>query len=206
MNHTKPDRIILATRNLHKLKEIREIMFDLPVELLSLRDFPGLPDVEETGETFIENALIKAETIYRLTGLLSIADDSGLEVYALKGAPGIHSARFAGPRRDPRANNEELLRRLKDVADEQRGAQFRCVAAIVGRSFKEVLEGIVRGRIANEPRGDQGFGYDPLFIPEGYDQTFAELGEEIKNKISHRALAFEKVKEVIKRNIFQLQS
>lgn len=190
-------RLILATRNVHKLNEIKEILGDLPVRLESLLDYPQIPEIDETGETFTENALLKAETVHSHTGDWAIADDSGLEVDALNGAPGVYSARFAGDSRNYAENNRKLLALLKNTPEHQRGAQFRCVAAILGPGFKKTVVGVVRGRIATGLRGDKGFGYDPLFIPEGYERTFAELREETKNRISHRALAFRQVRAVL---------
>jgi XTP/dITP diphosphohydrolase len=195
-------KIILATRNQHKFAEIREILKELPIELVSLDNYPQIPDIEETGSTFVENAVLKAHTIFELTQEWSIADDSGLEVFALNGSPGIYSARFAGDQHDYHENNQKLLKVLHKVPAQQRKAQFRCVAAIIGPGYKEIMEGIVHGKIISELRGNNGFGYDPLFIPEGYDKTFAELSEETKNQISHRALAFEKVKKVLTSIIF----
>ncbi len=189
--------VVIATSNPHKLTEIERILQGLPIRLLSLADFPQIPPIKETGSSFRENALLKARTVFRHTGLLTLADDSGLEVDALDGAPGIYSARFAGKERDYAANNRKLLAELENVPAEKRGAQFRCVVAIVGENVEEVVEGIVRGRIISRPRGSAGFGYDPLFVPEGFEQTYAELGSEIKNEISHRALAFRKAKRIV---------
>lgn len=199
-----PDKIkiILATRNSHKLDEIKEILRELPVELSDLSAYPHIPEIKETGSTFVENALLKAKTVFEFTQTWSIADDSGLEVFALNGSPGIFSARFAGEEHNYRENNCKLLELLRNIPPQKRKAQFRCVAAIIGPDFREIMEGIVQGKIITEMRGNKGFGYDPLFIPEGYDKTFAELGEKVKNQISHRALAFEKVKEVLKNIIF----
>ncbi len=197
MNDRSKLRVVFATRNAHKVEEVQDILSDLPLELLTLRDFPEIGEIEESGQSFEENALIKARTVFQATGLLTLADDSGLEVDALDGAPGIYSARFAGPGHDYAANNTKLLELLKDVPPEQRGAQFRCVVAIVGPGIERTVEGIIRGKIADKPRGHKGFGYDPLFIPEGYRQTFAQLGESIKNKISHRARAFQKAAVIL---------
>ncbi len=195
----KRHRILFATRNAHKVEEVSDILKDLPVELQSLLDFPEIGDIEESGQTFEENALIKARTVYQATGLLTIADDSGLEVDALQGAPGIYSARYAGNSHNYQANNEKLLEALKHVPPDKRSAQFRCVVAIVGPGIEEVVEGVIRGHIAEKPKGHKGFGYDPLFIPEGYRQTFAQLGESIKNKISHRARAFQKAALILEK-------
>ncbi|RMG35728.1 MAG: XTP/dITP diphosphatase [Methanobacteriota archaeon] len=189
--------VVLATRNIHKIEEIKDILKDVPVEIRSLQDFPEVPEIEETGHTFEENALIKAETVFNLTGHWAVGDDSGLEVDALKGAPGIYSARYAGPTKSYEANNIKLLEELSGLPASQRKAQFHCAAAIVGPDTRKVVHGILRGMITFEPRGSAGFGYDPLFIPEGYEQTLAELGEEIKNKISHRARAFQQVGEFL---------
>lgn len=193
--------IILATQNKHKVVEIAEIMKDVPIRLLTLADFPNIPDIEETGDTFAENALLKARAVFQKTNLITLSDDSGLEVDALNGAPGIYSARFAGETKSAAANNAKLLRELQNVPDAQRTAQFRCVVAIVTPDFEKTVEGIVRGKIIRAPRGEGGFGYDPLFVPDGYSQTFAELGAEVKNRISHRAKAFTAAKEMLKQLI-----
>ena len=196
-NTLLPLKIVVATANAHKLKEIREILRDLPVEILSLADFPEIPPIEETGSTFHENALIKARTVYQMTGLLTLADDSGLEVDALNGAPGVYSARYSGREHDYAANNRKLMEEIRRIPPEERGAQFRCVVAIVGTKGEHIVEGVVRGHIIPELRGSGGFGYDPLFVPEGYQQTYAELGETVKNQISHRARAFRKAREFL---------
>ncbi len=193
--------IILATKNRHKVVEIAEIMKDMPVRLRSLADFPDIPDIEETGDTFAENALLKARAVFQKTNLITLSDDSGLEVDALNGAPGIYSARFAGETKSAAANNAKLLRELQNMPEAKRSAQFRCVVAIVTPDFEKTVEGIVRGKIIRAPRGEAGFGYDPLFIPDGYSQTFAELGAEVKNRISHRAKAFTAAKEMLKQLI-----
>ncbi len=190
-------RIVIATANVHKLNEIIHIMQNPSWHFFSLRDFPEIPPIAETGSTFHENALLKARTVFRHTSLLTLADDSGLEVEALNGAPGVYSARFAGTESDYAANNRKLLDSLRNIPPQKRGAQFRCVAAVVGPNVERTVEGVVRGHIIEELRGSGGFGYDPLFIPEGYHQTYAELGEEIKNRISHRAIAFTKARKII---------
>jgi XTP/dITP diphosphohydrolase len=164
-----------------------------------MNDFPGITEVEETGETFAENALLKARTVFRETGIMTLSDDSGLEVDALRDAPGIYSARYAGEAKDSAANNRKLLQELQDVPEHEREAQFRCVVAIVGPNFEKVVEGIVRGTIMYEPRGTSGFGYDPLFTPEGFYQTFSEMGDTLKNQISHRSQAFRKAREVLEK-------
>ncbi len=191
-------KIVIATANQHKLGEIKAILADLPVEILSLADFPQIPPIEETGSSFEENALLKARTVFRETKIITLADDSGLEVDALKGRPGIYSARYAGEGHDYAANNRKLLQEMAGLPPENRGAQFRCVVAIVAPQGETVVEGIVRGRIIEELRGSGGFGYDPLFVPEGYELTYAQLGEEVKNRISHRARAFQKAKQLLR--------
>lgn len=190
--------MVIATSNLHKLAEIKYILDGVQKDIFSLKDFPEIGSIRETGTSFEENALLKARAVYQHTALLTLADDSGLEVDALNGAPGIYSARFAGKERDYPANNRKLLEDLKNIPDRERGSQFRCVVAILGNRIEKVVEGIVRGRIIHQLRGSGGFGYDPLFIPEGFDQTYAELGEAVKNRISHRAIAFGKAKEFLK--------
>jgi XTP/dITP diphosphohydrolase len=189
--------LVIATSNTHKLEEINYILDGVTEEILSLKNFPEIGLIRETGSSFEENALLKARTVYRYTGLFTLADDSGLEVDALNGAPGIFSARFAGREHDYGANNRKLLQELKNVPAEKRGAQFRCVVAIVGKNIEQVVQGIVPGHIIREVRGSGGFGYDPLFIPEGFDCTYAELTEAVKNRISHRAIAFTKAKEIL---------
>ena len=197
MKEKRVSVLVIATSNAHKLEEINYILNGVFKEILSLKNFPELGPIRETGTSFRENALLKARTVYRHTGLLTLADDSGLEVDALKGAPGIYSARFAGREHDYAANNRKLLQELKNIPDEKRGAQFRCVVAIVGENIDRVAEGIVPGHIIHEMRGSGGFGYDPLFIPNGFDRTYAELGESVKNRISHRAIAFTRAKEIL---------
>ena len=181
-------KILIASRNAHKIQEIREI-FDLPgVEWVSTAAFPDLHDVVEDGDTFEANALKKATELARATGLWALADDSGLEVTALGNAPGVYSARYAGEPCNHANNNAKLLRELEGKAD--RSARFRCVAALsdpTGRA--ETVSGSCPGHIIGKLCGAQGFGYDPLFVPDGYEQTFAEMGNEQKNKLSHRGRA-----------------
>ena len=182
-------RLLVATRNKHKLEEILQI-FALPgLELLAADEVPGLPeDVVEDAETFEGNALKKARELCRASGLWTLADDSGLEVVALNNAPGVYSARYAGEPCSYPANNAKLLRELDGVAD--RRARFRCVIALCAPDGREwTVEGSCPGRIIQELRGSNGFGYDPLFVPEGFDKTFAELDGATKNRISHRGLA-----------------
>ena len=196
-------RILIASRNAHKIEEIRQI-FDLPgVEWASTAEYPELADVVEDGETFEANAIKKATELARATGLWALADDSGLEVSALGNAPGVYSARYAGEPCNHANNNAKLLRELAGHAD--RSARFRCVAALSDPSGRaETVSGSCPGRIVEGLRGAQGFGYDPLFVPEGHERTFAEMGNEEKNLLSHRgralALAKEKWGALIARN------
>ncbi len=182
--------LLLGTKNTHKIREITEILSDLSnIRLLTFREC-SFSEIAEDGQTFAENARKKAHQICAQTGLPVLAEDSGLEVDALGGAPGVHSARFAGPHNDSRANITKLLELLKDTED--RRARFRCVAVLVFPDGEEFLsEGVLEGQIAQAPRGSEGFGYDPVFIPQGYTQTLAELGPQIKNRISHRRRALE---------------
>lgn len=195
MNAAEKTTLILASRNRKKLREIAELLTGLDVRLVSAADFPDAPEVEETGRTFAENAALKAGTVAAATGHWTIADDSGLAVDVLDGAPGVYSARYAGPQSDDRQNNEKLLAQLRDVPDERRGAQFVCCLALAdpAGTIRVQVEGRCRGRLLHEPRGQSGFGYDPLFwIPE-YRRTFAELTLTAKSVLSHRARAFEKL-------------
>ena len=181
-------QLLISSRNAHKIAEIRAILGRPGLEILSAADVPDLPDVEEDGDTFADNARKKARELAVATGLWTIADDSGLEVDALGGAPGVHSARYAGRHGDDAANNRLLLERMAGRSD--RGAQFHSAVALAAPDGREWLaEGICRGTLLTEGRGTGGFGYDPLFVPEGFDRTFAELGSEVKNRISHRARA-----------------
>lgn len=186
-------RLLIATRNMHKTKEITSILGD-SFQVADLSGVPGAPEVEETGSTFVENSTLKAVAISNVSEALILADDSGLEVDALQGAPGVYSARYAGPEADDRANNDKLLAALHGVPMEKRTARFRCVM-VVARAGVVLgdFEGSVEGRILEQAAGTGGFGYDPLFVPEGYTESFAELGPGIKNGLSHRARAMEKL-------------
>jgi XTP/dITP diphosphohydrolase len=181
-------KLVIATRNRHKLEEIHAIFNFQNLEVCSAFDFPDIPDVVEDGDTLEANAIKKAVEICNATGLPALADDSGLEVEALNGEPGVYSARWSGKGCSYHDNNLKLLREL--AGNKNRHAQFRTVIALALPGEKPLtVEGSVQGRIIEELRGDQGFGYDPLFMPDGYNQTFAELPAEVKNKISHRARA-----------------
>lgn len=181
-------KIVLATRNPGKLYEMRALLSGLPVHLISAAEVNGAPNVEEDAETLEGNAARKAQALYEYTGLPSLADDTGLEVGALGGRPGVHSARYAGERADDVANRRLLLKNLEGV--ENRAARFRTVVAFVdGDGTLHYFEGICSGTIIDEERGEGGFGYDPLFVPEESDLTFAELSAEEKNAVSHRGRA-----------------
>jgi XTP/dITP diphosphohydrolase len=186
-------RLILATRNPGKITELRTILAaaGLDHDLVGAEAYPEIPDVKETGVTFAENALLKARALARATGCPAIADDSGLCVDVLNGAPGIFSARWAGTHGDDRANLELLLAQLGDIADEHRGAHFNCAAALaLPDGTERVVEGRLRGSLRHTPTGTNGFGYDPILQPDGDTRTCAELTAEEKNAISHRGKAF----------------
>lgn len=183
-------RLVLASRNPGKVVELRRIIDEIApssIELVGLEHFPELKDVEETGQTFLENALLKARTVCRETGLPAIADDSGLSIDALKGAPGILSARWSGAHGNDRANVEKVLEQLDTIPDAGRGAHFTCVTALVMPDGREITaEGILSGRILREPIGNHGFGYDPIFLPEGSELSLAQYAAPAKDAISHR--------------------
>ena len=184
-------KIVFATNNHHKLSEIRQILGDR-VEVLSLQDIGCDVDIPETGKTLEENALQKAQYVFEHYHTDVFADDTGLEVEALNGAPGVYSARYAGEGHDSEANMSKLLKKLSN--NDNRKARFRTVIALIQQGNVHKFEGIVNGQIIRERRGGEGFGYDPIFQPDGYDKTFAELGLDIKNTISHRARAVAKLR------------
>lgn len=180
-------KLVFATNNAHKLEEIRAILGD-KVEVLSLKDIQCDVDIPETADTLEGNAVLKAEYIYRHYGLDCFADDTGLEVEALNGAPGVYSARYAGGEgHDSEANMRKLLAEMEGKTN--RKAQFRTAICLIEGGAELLFEGVVKGEIIEEKRGASGFGYDPVFMPEGYTETFAEMGSEEKNRISHRARA-----------------
>ncbi len=190
-------KLAAATGNKGKLSEIREILRDEPVEVIPISElFDSIPEIEENGSTFLENALIKARYVFDHCGLWTLADDSGLEVDCLGGAPGVKSARYAGESCNTEANNRKLLSALSGVPLEKRQARFKCVMVVVtGKDRYIFSEGVCRGRIGLSPQGSAGFGYDPLFIPDGFDCTFAQLDSRVKNSISHRGKALADLKE-----------
>jgi XTP/dITP diphosphohydrolase len=192
--------IVLATRNKKKIEEIKRIISGLDVSIFTLDDFPECPDVIEDGATFQENAIKKAATVAGFTRKPALADDSGLEVYALGGAPGILSARYAGEGSDDGKNVKKLLNEMCSL--EMREARFVCFLALALPDGSATLfEGYTEGRIGTETRGASGFGYDPVFYPRGYDRTFAEMGSEIKDSLSHRGKALDEFAQFIKHKI-----
>lgn len=193
-------QIIIATKNKGKVREFNDFFRTYGIEVLSLLDLDSdIPDIEETGATFEENAALKAEQIANLLNKPVLADDSGLMVDALDGAPGVYSARYAGEKKSDYANNEKLLNALKDVPEEKRTAKFICVLAVSVPGEETVFQtGICEGKIGFEPQGNNGFGYDPLFIPNGYTNTMAEISSEEKNRISHRSQAIKKLENWVK--------
>lgn len=196
MEHRK---LVLSTNNEHKVEEIKNILKGLPIEILSKKDIGMMNfDVEEDGDTLEENSTKKAKALAERIDYMVMADDSGLFVDALNGEPGVYSSRYAGEEGNDEKNNKKLLEELKDVTLENRTASFFSVIAIVTEG-KEVysVKGQCKGYINLEPKGDNGFGYDPLFVPLGYDKTFGELGNDVKNKISHRAKALEGIQDLI---------
>lgn len=197
---TTGSRLVLATANPHKVTELTRILAvgHVDVRVSSLAEFSGAPEVAETGATFAANALLKAHAIADFTGLPAVADDSGLCVDALNGMPGVLSARWSGRHGDDEANLRLLLAQLADVPDERRGAQFVCAAALVLPGGREhISEGVVTGRLIREARGQNGFGYDPIFVPDGADITTAEMDPADKDRISHRGKALRGLAPVI---------
>jgi len=200
MTAARRSRLVLATANGHKLVELTRILAagHVDVELAGLGEFPGAPEVQETGATFADNALLKARAIAAFTGLPAVADDSGLCVDALNGMPGVLSARWAGQHGDDAANLRLVLAQLTDVPDERRGAHFTCAAALVLPGGREhVTEGLMHGALVREPRGQNGFGYDPVFVADGASCTNAELDSAAKDAISHRGKALRALAPVI---------
>jgi XTP/dITP diphosphohydrolase len=194
-----PPRIAIASRNEHKLLEIGRICAEWPVTWLTIHDHHGpWPDVEETADTYLENALLKARAVAAALGEPAMADDSGIEVDALAGKPGPRSARFAGEDAADQENLRALIQAVAGVPSSGRSARYRCVAALAWADGREVhAEGVCEGTLARKPRGAGGFGYDPVFVPEGWDATMAELSAGEKDRISHRGRAFRALKEVL---------
>jgi XTP/dITP diphosphohydrolase len=192
-------QIVLATQNKHKVHEIFDILGDLEnIEILDLSSFPPMPPVIEDGLTLEENAVKKAKAVFEHTKILSLADDTGLMVDYLLGAPGVFSSRYAGENVSYSDNNRKLIKELKGIPPRRRGARFKCCIAIYDGKTTNTFTGITEGKILTELRGITGFGYDPLFLPEGFSSTYAELGDSEKNKISHRFKALNLTKEFLK--------
>ncbi len=187
---TAPLTIVLATHNPGKVREFAALLADLPIQLKSLLNFPEIGSLPEEGDTYAANAVSKALAVARATGHVALADDSGLEVDALEGAPGVHSSRWLGDQATDADRNTAVLARLRDVPPERRTARFLAVVAVAFPDLTvRTFEGVVEGRIADRPAGEHGFGYDPIFLVPEYGRTMAELGEKIKDTISHRARA-----------------
>jgi XTP/dITP diphosphohydrolase len=194
----KPMEVIVATRNKGKIREIREALKGLGLRIYALSDFPNVPEIEEDGKSFTENALKKARFYSKHFGKLALADDSGLEVDCLKGLPGVYSARYVREGASGQENNQKLLREMQDVPISKRGAKFKCIIAVVSPNGREALaEGECKGKIGFKEKGKKGFGYDPLFILPKYGKTMAELSLEAKNRISHRGKALRKIRKII---------
>lgn len=190
--------LVLATRNPGKVREMRHALRGLPYTCISAEEIPGAPEVKETAATLRGNALKKAKALARWAGLAALADDTGLEVTALGGRPGVHSARYAGAACRPADNIRKLLRQLRGVPASRRAARFRCVIALARPTGRvQYVEGVCEGRIAERPSGAGGFGYDPVFIPKGSAKTFAQLSVAVKNRISHRGKALRRMRLVL---------
>lgn len=187
--------LLIATKNTGKVKEIEKLLSNLPVTLKSLNDFPHIPEPEETGSTFAENAVLKARYYALQTNLPALADDSGLEIKALNNAPGIFSARYAGENASQSEKIEKILAEIEQVESDNRQARFVCSVAISDQNgaISFSADGTCNGKISLEPRGNNGFGYDPVFIPDGFSETFGELSDNVKQQISHRAQAIQKI-------------
>lgn len=193
-------KIVLATKNNHKIREIEALFDDMAIQFLSLKDFPNVPDIVEDADTFEGNALKKARAAAEWTKEVAMADDSGLQVDALNGEPGVYSSRYAGENAADKENNKKLLNEIKGIPFEKRGARYKCIIAVVFPSGEEKMaEGECKGFIAFEPKGKNGFGYDPIFYLPEYNKTMAELSPEEKNKISHRAKAICNIKKIFKK-------
>jgi len=198
-------KIILATHNIDKRKELLHSLSELNIQLLTLDKFPKVGEIIEDGDTLTENALIKARTVHQITGLPAISDDTGLEVDALNGAPGIYSARYAGENCSYADNVNKLLREMQSIPHEERGARFRTTMAFVHDDTELIAHGVVEGRITEEAKGVGGFGYDPVFYHPVEEKTFAEMNVENKNKISHRGIAIRDLKGLLRSFLQDIQ-
>ncbi len=194
------NQLLLATHNKHKAEELQLMLAETGIEILTLDNFPQVGDIPEDGETLEANAIKKAREVFRLTSLPALGDDTGLEVHYLNEAPGVFSARYAGPGASYSDNVKKLLAAMKGLPPRRRAARFRCVLAFIGPGVEKIVEGICRGTITEAPRGSGGFGYDSVFVPTGYDETFAEMSMAVKNTLSHRALALQQMKSILVRH------
>ena len=191
--------IVIASNNKGKIEEIKKFYERLKINFFSLKDFPSIQKTDEEFETYQENALQKAKKVSEFTKMIALADDSGIEIDALEGKPGVHSARFGGEKISDKKRNQKILRLLKDIPESLRKAKFICVIAIAkpdGEFY--IVKGICKGVIAKKPKGDSGFGYDPIFFLPGYNNTFAEMDINLKNRISHRAKALKKAEKILR--------
>lgn len=195
--------LILATHNSHKVEELSLALGNLGLVIKTLDEFPQIEEIEETGETLLENAFIKARTVHRLTQLPALADDTGLEVDALLGAPGVYSARYAGENATYEDNVNKMLFELNGVEEENRSAIFRTVIAFVSAGKEQWVDGVIKGNISHKPKGNYGFGYDPIFYVPEKGKTFAEMQHNEKNAISHRGLAVKKMAEFLKKEFMK---
>lgn len=197
-------KIVLATQNPHKVLEFNEMLADLDIQVIAASEFPDLEEVVEDGETLQANALKKARYVVGVTGLPALADDTGLEVDALDGRPGVYSARYAGENVTYQDNVLKLLKELSEIRDlNKRTARFRTVIAFVTGGEEYLFEGVCQGRILREEKGKGGFGYDPVFLPDGYEETFAQMSMEVKNKISHRGKAIARFYQWLSETVFE---
>lgn len=194
--------LYLVTRNIGKLREAQEILAPFSLEVRSIHDFYTLPEIKETGNSYAENALLKARQGFAITGEICVGEDSGLEVTALDGAPGIHSARFGGENLSFPEKIAQIVKLLEGLPSKKRSARFVCVVALVFPGREKLFEGICEGWIAERPRGKEGFGYDPIFVFPPFEKTFAELGPATKNRYSHRAQAFRKCAEFLIKEVY----
>ncbi len=194
-------KILIASRNPDKLREIQNKVSSLDIQIVSPKDFPNLPEIEEDGDTLEANAIKKAVALHKLTNLPALADDTGLEVEALDGRPGLYSARYAGPEATYQDNVKKLLEELQGIPEERRGAVFRCVLAYASGPDVKLFEGAVKGMITDKPQGKNGFGYDPVFFIPEEGKTFAQMPLERKNSISHRGLALDAWVQYLRREI-----
>ncbi len=198
-------KLLVATNNMGKLREFNKILGELGIECVSLKDMGIDVDVEEDGTTFLENAKIKAEAVFKIAGIPTVSDDSGLEVDALFGEPGVYSARYAGVHGDDEANNKLLLKNLENIPDEKRSARFKCAIYLVMSEDKHYFaEGVAEGFILHEKKGENGFGYDPLFFSSDLKKGFAEASSEEKNSVSHRGKALRELKKKLEEDKVQL--